>query len=174
MKIMDTTNIQKCYAISTHLCIPYIDVKTFDSEEIDYLYNIVKNSLITGRFPSDTLCAEYKQSNGKLFIVSEEEISWWDEKASNINEPIDIVIKYNVLSFNPNYISTSTFNTDYSVQQEIYIKDEDKFKITKKDKIFIEIFDKMFEVVTNKSIDAFELGGKYNMVKIVKYASKRT
>jgi hypothetical protein len=177
MKIMESKNTHKVvnqnYAISRYLKIPYAEVCKISRPEKEHMYNVVKSSLETGRDPRDVMSANYKTSKAKLFTTENNEgtdISFKDQKISNVLNEVEVEVVFDTLTFKPNYDSNSTFGFNIEDTQSVYVKTNDKIDdITKNDLIYIEIFNRMYQVVNSRLIEAYELDGKYYMLKIQKY-----
>lgn len=177
MKTMEIKESHKkareCYAISRHLKISYSEVSNMNAAERTYMYNIVRCALETDRNPKNVMSANYHTSRAKLFTTESNagtDVSYKDVKIANVMDETEIEVVFDTLTFRPDYDTNSTFGFSINPEQRVYVKTNDKIEdITRNDLLFIEIFNRMYKVTDSKIIEAYDLGGKYHMLNILKY-----
>ena len=174
MEISESHRIlREVYAISNNLELPFTEVKVLNKGEREYMYNIVRNSLENKRNPKNVMAANYHTTKAKLFITENgagSDILVKEYTIKNVMNDIEVEAIFDTLTFEPNKHDTHAFGFILDGSEVIYIKYDDKMdKISFKDMVYLNIFDRMYEVQRAEVINAFELGGKYNMLKITKY-----
>lgn len=176
MKIMENKDIKefkKDYTIAHYYNLKYSDITSLKEKEKDYLMNVIHSSLERGDSVCESMMAQYEKDNCTIFKFKKDSNKELEYKGNKIYEAEEQNIKeyfYDKLQFNPNTF-IGDFGISFENDQKIYIK-EDDLKISYNDIIYLEVFGILFEVTRSRIVDVFELGGKFNELKLKKYKKR--